>query len=290
MNGTFLDDYSRFWLREGNPTQYSFWIAESIRARSLVTGQVTPALDLSTRSMKKVTYLLLSGSFSLAIELYPALVANFDKLRLTNTVLSGGQQPKDATSVPGLYFNTDNRDGMEFSIGSKDSLRAYRPTLNSYQYGEATALRRLSLLVNNTVAAAKFAAIAVELKELLESVLWDSHAMFFKALPYRKSKAQHHASDPCGHGADTGIGTTDTGTGTASNKYQSLLVKVRELHGYTPWYFNIPSDDKLVAWEMLMDPRGFYAPHGLTTAEQCHPNFEIDYLGKHECLWNGPSW
>eukprot|EP01035_Chromulina_nebulosa_P026576 gene26576-34807_t len=72
VNGTFLDDYSRFWLREGNPTQYSFWIAESIRARSLVTG-----------------------SFSLAIELYPALVANFDKLRLTNTVASGGVQPKD---------------------------------------------------------------------------------------------------------------------------------------------------------------------------------------------------
>lgn len=230
----------------------------------------------------------LSGSFSLAIELYPALVANFDKLRLTNTVASGGVQPKDVTSVPGLYFNTDNRDGMEFSIGSKNSLRAYRPTLNSYQYGEATALRRLSLLVNNTAAAAKFAAIAVELKELLESVLWDSHAMFFKALPYRKSKAQRldsDASDPCGHGTDM-----DTGEETASNSYRSLLVKVRELHGYTPWYFNIPSDDKLAAWEMLMDPRGFNAPYGLTTAEQCHPNFELDYLGKHECLWNGPSW
>jgi hypothetical protein len=239
------------------------------------------------------------GSFSLAVELYSALVANFEKLRLTNTVgASGGVQPKDVTAVPGLYFNTDNRDGMEFSIGSKESLRAYRPTLNSYQYGEATALRKLSLLVNNTAAAAKFAAIAHELKELLQTVLWDNTAMFFKALPYRKAKIQlsrdaSGASDPCGHHRAVDTDAQDNpspDTAALGNGYQSLLVKVRELHGYTPWYFNIPSDDKLVAWDKLMDPSGFYAPHGLTTAERCHPKFEIDYLGKHECLWNGPSW
>ena len=96
INSTYLDDYSRFWLREGNPTQYSFWIADSIRARSLVTG-----------------------SFSLAKELYPALVANFDKLRTTNIIRDDASQSKDTVSIPGLYFNTDNRDGMEFSIGNK---------------------------------------------------------------------------------------------------------------------------------------------------------------------------
>ena len=38
-----------------------------------------------------------------------------------------------------------------------------------------------------------------------------------------------------------------------------------------------------------MDPEGFYAPYGPTTAEQRHPGFKVSYEG-HECQWNGPSW
>lgn len=38
-----------------------------------------------------------------------------------------------------------------------------------------------------------------------------------------------------------------------------------------------------------MDPQGFFAPFGLTTAEQRHPKFALRYTG-HECQWNGPSW
>jgi len=38
-----------------------------------------------------------------------------------------------------------------------------------------------------------------------------------------------------------------------------------------------------------MDPKGFYAPYGLTTSEQRSPRFQIAYHG-HECQWNGPSW
>ncbi len=38
-----------------------------------------------------------------------------------------------------------------------------------------------------------------------------------------------------------------------------------------------------------MDPQGFYAPFGPTTAEQRHPKFAVSYQG-HECQWNGPSW
>lgn len=38
-----------------------------------------------------------------------------------------------------------------------------------------------------------------------------------------------------------------------------------------------------------MDPEGFFAPFGPTTAEQRHPGFRVAYQG-HECQWNGPSW
>jgi hypothetical protein len=69
------------------------------------------------------------------------------------------------------------------------------------------------------------------------------------------------------------------------------LVDVRELHGFTPWYFHLPERGAgyEVAWKQLMDPEGFRAPFGPTTAEQRHPRFTISYTG-HECQWNGPSW
>jgi hypothetical protein len=69
------------------------------------------------------------------------------------------------------------------------------------------------------------------------------------------------------------------------------LVDVREQHGFTPWYFNLPDKGKgyEVAWKQLTDPQGFHAPFGPTTAEQRHPGFKISYEG-HECQWNGPSW
>jgi hypothetical protein len=71
----------------------------------------------------------------------------------------------------------------------------------------------------------------------------------------------------------------------------NTMVDVREQHGFTPWYFNLP-DNKAgyeVAWKQLMDPKGFYAPFGPTTAEQRHPGFKVVYKG-HGCQWNGPSW
>ncbi len=68
------------------------------------------------------------------------------------------------------------------------------------------------------------------------------------------------------------------------------LTDVRELHGYTPWYFDrLPDDSMAVAWQQLMDKNGFYAPFGPTTAEQRHPEFKVSYIG-HPCQWNGPSW
>jgi len=69
------------------------------------------------------------------------------------------------------------------------------------------------------------------------------------------------------------------------------LADVREQHGYTPWYFNLPDEGKEyeTAWKQLMDSNGFYAPYGPTTAEQRHPGFKISYKN-HECQWNGPSW
>ncbi len=55
-----------------------------------------------------------------------------------------------------------------------------------------------------------------------------------------------------------------------------------------PWYFNLPDPGHEAAWDQIMDPAGFYAPFGPTTAERRHPRFMFKH--SHDCLWNGPSW
>ena len=67
------------------------------------------------------------------------------------------------------------------------------------------------------------------------------------------------------------------------------LRQVREQMGYVPWYFDLPDPRYAVAWKHVADTNGFAAPWGLTTAEQRHPKFAIEYH-RHPCLWNGPVW
>lgn len=225
-NATFLDDYSRFWLREANLRQYSFWISYSLLSRSMV-----------------------SGDLNILKELLPNLLQNFAAIEKTNLQTKAGQK--------GLYFNTDNRDGMESSIGGKAG-RSYRPTLNSYQFGEAKALSIISsYFINFKKYSNYFKNESLRLKSLIEHHLWDEKDNFFKVLPFKPN---------------------------------SKLVDVRELHGYTPWYFNLPAANRSIAWLQVIDNKGFSAPYGLTTAEQRHPKFKIDYNSSHECLWDGPIW
>jgi hypothetical protein len=215
---TYLDDYSRFWFRKGGePRRYSFWAADSIWARYLVTGDT-----------------------GLIRELLPDLVANY------------GAWEKEHRDPNGLFWQIDDRDGMEMSIGGS----GYRATINAYMYGDAMAIARMAVLTDHSELAERFRAKALAIKTLTQSTLWDSQAQFFKVLP-RADGAK--------------------------------LVDVREEHGFTPWYFDLPDPDKVVAWKQLMDPRGFYAPFGPTTAEQRHRQFALSYRD-HECQWNGPSW
>ena len=159
---------------------------------------------------------------------------------------------KERQDTNGLYWQEDGRDGMEVSIGGS----GYRATINSYQYGDALAIAQIAELAGQPEVARAFHEEAARLKTLVEDKLWDKDAQFFKVLPRGEN---------------------------------SRLADVREEHGFTPWYFNLPSPDKSVAWTQLMDPQGFYAPFGPTTAERRHPKFSVSYRD-HECQWNGPSW
>jgi len=214
----YLDDYTRFWFHGGgDPRRYSFWVADSICARMQVTGDDR-----------------------IAKELLPDLIRNYEEWE------------KAKLDPNGLFWQTDNFDGMEVSIGGS----GYRPTINSYMYGDALAIARIADRAGQKEVAERFRTKAEEIKRLTQDKLWDPSAQFFKVLP-RGENAK--LSDP------------------------------RELHGYTPWYFNLPDADKSVAWKQIVDPQGFHAPFGPTTVEQRHPGFALSYAG-HECQWNGPSW
>lgn len=217
---SILDDYARFWFQGGgNPRAYSFWAADAIWARSTVTGDTRVVCDL-----------------------LPDLIRNYEAWE------------KAKRDPSGLFWQVDDRDGMEVSIGGS----GYRATINSYQFGDAIAISRIAALAGEKDVARGFMERAEQIKQLVQTKLWDKDAQFFKVLP---------------RGENT------------------ELVGVRELHGFTPWYFNLPDTGKgyEVAWKQLMDPRGFFAPFGPTTAEQRHPGFKVSYEG-HECQWNGPSW
>ena len=158
---------------------------------------------------------------------------------------------KERRDANGLYWQNDGQDGMEVSIGGT----GYRATINSYMYGDAVAIARIADLAGKKEIATAYRDKAAKIKQLLQEKLWDSKAEFFKVSP----------------------------------RGEVRLADVREQHGLTPWYFNLPDPQYCVAWKQLIDPQGFSAPFGPTTAERRHPKFAVAYTG-HECQWNGPSW
>ena len=221
----YLDDYAVFWFRKGgSPRRYSFWAADSVYQHALTRGDFTQAVDL-----------------------LPDLVANYQEWE------------KSRLEPDGLFWQIDDRDGMEVSIGGKAHRgQGKRPTINAYMYGDALAISAIAKRAGKTEIARTYAAKAKKLKQLVLEKLWDNEAKFFKVLP--RDEGSH-------------------------------LVDVRELHGFTPWYFNLPEPGKgyELAWKQLMEPKGFHAPFGPTVAEQRHPDYSVSYSG-HECQWNGPSW
>ena len=151
----------------------------------------------------------------------------------------------------GLFKQIADRDGMENGIGGD----GVRPTINSYMYGDAVALQKIAQLANNTTGVATYKNKAQTLRTNVMNKLWNTKENFFETI---------------------------TTSGASVN--------VRELIGYVPWYFNLPTDDAMYAdaFKQLLDSEGFYAEYGPTTAEQRDPNFMSKL--RPGCRWDGPSW
>lgn len=394
-----MDDYATFWLRKGGKVRfYSFWVANAYYNRNLVTP-----------------------NDGFLIDLLPDLIKNYEAWE-TGWVFPprGGKHSMwIGQRENGLFYIMDGLDGGEVSIGG----HGFRPTLNSFMYGDAKAIAWIARKAGDTEQAERFEKKAAELKRLVQEKLWDPEAKFFKILPgepmppekltLRSNDTQHPrhtwwAADRLGNeewvqynfkepktvssvevfwfqkinpGGKTGCSVPENwkllyndgsgfkpvpgaaAFGTETNRFNRVeftpikatalrlvaqakqgfssgilewrvqeeatgenlalkakpsasytdkfvgtlaalndgsggngraakprkLVDVRELYGYTPWYFNLPDPGYEAGWKELMDPKGFYAPYGPTFAEQRHPRFQISYED-HECQWNGPSW
>ncbi len=161
---------------------------------------------------------------------------------------------KERMREDGLFWQADVWDGMEESISGGRHVRNVRPTINSYMYANAAALARIAQMAGQEEVSRRYQARAEQLKAGVQDRLWDPEARFFKTL-------------------------LESGG----------LADVREQIGFVPWYVNLPDPGYEEAWRQLMDPEGFFAPFGPTTAEQRHPEFVIAEEGD-DCQWNGPSW
>ena len=156
----------------------------------------------------------------------------------------------------GLFWQRDVSDGMESSISGGRRVKNLRPTINSYMYANAKAIAAIAKLADRDAVSAEYEAKAAKLRTLTEQLQWNPKDQFFETV-------------------------------LEDGKFAG----VRENIGFTPWYFDLPEAGKgfEAAWKQLMDPKGFYAPFGPTTAEQRHAEFVIARKGD-DCQWNGPNW
>ena len=193
-------------------------------------------------------YCTLKNDFAYAVQMLPRLVEFFEERQ---AIHSRGC---------GLYWSYDNLDGMEYSISGS----GLRPTMNSYAYGDAVAIAKIAALAGDTALQQRFEAVAAQIRQQMDRLLW--HDGHYRTLPLAQ---QDDPALPCRPAVDADH-------------------DVREECGYIPWYFGMASADKSGCFAQLLDPEGFRAKHGITTAEQRHPRFLEEHT--HECLWNGYVW
>lgn len=163
----------------------------------------------------------------------------------------------------GLYWQYPVWDATELSPASLESSdpyhggAGYRPTINAYQYGNARAIANIATLAGQSDIATQYNQFAVSLQVATQAKLYDTTRQFFYDLPL------------------------------ANNPTMALL-DTREEEGFVPWMFEMPVAADSVALKALLDPNGFAAAYGPTTAERRSRWFNVQ--DQICCHWNGPSW
>lgn len=241
----YLNDYINFMYSGANDRHFSEAIAAAVYDRYLVSGDRAFAV----RNLG-------------AMEHFYRLWANhYDPAR-------------------GMYYIAPIADATEYSIasidasGGKDGFQggdSFRPTINSFMYGNALAISKLAALAGDTNTAQRFAATAAALRDRVETNLWNDSLQHFIDR-YKVDNQFVHYWD---------------------------FIRGRELAGYVPWAFELPDQDPKfnAAWKHLLSPADFAGPYGLRTVEPGYEYYmkqyryaEVNGKKRPECEWNGPSW
>ncbi|OAA34788.1 Concanavalin A-like lectin/glucanase, subgroup [Metarhizium rileyi] len=209
--------------------EYSFWAASSVWGQYLVTGDRD----------------FVVGHLDNLVKQYRGWDSHYD------------------TDL-GLYWQVPVWDATEYTAASYESKDPYhggagfRPTMNSYQYGDARAISSIAALEGNTSLAEEYKKRAERLQDALQRHLWDNETSFYK----------HRARD--------------------DNPSGSLLT-TRESMGYIPWIFGVPNlDSHMAAFAQLGDAEGFASRFGPTTTERRSRWFMHE--AQDCCRWDGPAW
>jgi hypothetical protein len=179
-------------------------------------------------------------------------------------------------SEKNLYYIPAMPDATEYTIASIDASggtggfddgEAFRPTINSYMYGNAMAISHIAKLAGDEKTSDDFLQKATPLKQRVETDLWNDSLQHF------------------------------TDRFKVSNQYVHYwnFIRGRELAGFAPWYFDLPSDTKIFnsAWQHATDTSDLLGQYGLRTNE---PSYEyyfkqiVFFEGQPGSQWNGPSW
>jgi len=257
-------DYARYWVNTpgAQPRNYSTWLADAVWGVHLVH----PArLHLGAAGHPAATAATVFPG-----DILPGLEAN-----------QKAWHDRHFVAATGLPWQVGHDDGMEFNIASrqtKDILRgapSYRPSFIAYQWADLHALARMEDLLGAPAQASAHRAAADALRERMEAALWDERRGFFLAA---------FRDDETLDGATVEAGSRIYETGRFAGSPHG-----RELIGYVPWQFDMPSRGKGFeeAWKYLVDPEFFQAPFGPVTVERRDPLF---ILQPHCCWWSGQSW
>jgi len=179
-------------------------------------------------------------------------------------------------SSKNLYYIPAMPDATEYTIasidasGGKDGFddgEAFRPTINSYMYGNALAISRIASMKGDTVAGKDYLQRAAALKANVEHDLWNDSLKHF------------------------------TDRFKVNNEYVHYwnFIRGRELAGFIPWYYNLPADTQTfnAAWKHVTDTSQLLGKFGLRTNEPSYQYYFKQFVyfqGQRGSQWNGPSW
>ena len=219
-------------------------------------------------------------SESIADAVYARYIVNMDSSFMMQQLDSLKQLYNDWSdhwdSSKNLYYIPAMPDATEYTIasidasngtGGFDSGEAFRPTINSYMYGNAMAISRIAAMKGDEANSKEYLQRAMNLKINVEHALWNDSLQHF-ADRFKQNNQYVHYWD---------------------------FIRGRELAGMIPWYFNLPDDNPKynAAWKHIIDTSQLSGHYGFRTNEPSYQYYFkqfVIYMGQRGSQWNGPSW